>query len=279
MCANHPVGDVPAAMALDRARRALPDRKGVEQQRDHHRRLTGDAAMAVRAIVGVELAQIHLLNRLEQKPRQMVLRQPLAQRRRQQERLLTITPDEVLGHSAIVIADPDGAGVCATASTIGRRPPARSASGSLLHRRRSSSATSAVEFHATEHQKAVWPRAPRAAPRAETPSATRSLRPANATRRRDSQTDTEHHPLPRHRPRSGATPTARSAPRAARAVLGLDIRARATGRAGRQLSSQPARGTPSGSARRPDRLAFYMGYCADRWEDPVIACVRPSGEP
>ena len=116
MCANHPVGDVPAAMALDRARRALPDRKGVEQQRDHHRRLTGDAAMAVRAIVGVELAQIHLLNRLEQKPRQMVLRQPLAQRRRQQERLLTITPDEVLGHSEIVIADPDGAGVCATAS-------------------------------------------------------------------------------------------------------------------------------------------------------------------
>ena len=45
---------------------------------------------------------------------------------------------------------------------------------------------------------------------------------------------------------------------------GLDIRARATGRAGRQLSSQPARGTPSGSARRPDRLAFYMGYCPHR---------------
>ena len=72
--------------------------------------------MAVGAIVGVELAQIHLLNRLEQKPRQMVLRQPLAQRRRQQERLLTITPDEVLSHHEIVIADPDGAGVCATAS-------------------------------------------------------------------------------------------------------------------------------------------------------------------
>jgi hypothetical protein len=32
-------------------------------------------------------------------------------------------------------------------------------------------------------------------------------------------------------------------------------------------------------ARRPVRLAFYMGYCADRWEDPVIACVRPPGEP
>jgi hypothetical protein len=39
-------------------------------------------------------------------------------------------------------------------------------------------------------------------------------------------------PLPRHRPRCGATPIATRAPRAARAVLGLDIRARAT-RSGR----------------------------------------------
>ena len=40
----------------------------------------------------------------------MVLRQPLAQRRWHQKRLLTITCNEVLGHHGIVFAAPDGAG-------------------------------------------------------------------------------------------------------------------------------------------------------------------------
>jgi hypothetical protein len=81
--ADHPVGDVLAAMALDRARRALLGGVGVEQQRDHHGRLIGGAAMAIGAVIGVELAQIHLLNRLDQEPRQVILGQPLTQRRRQ----------------------------------------------------------------------------------------------------------------------------------------------------------------------------------------------------
>ena len=39
-----------------------------------------------------------------------VLGQPLAQRRRHQKHLLTITLDEVLGHHRIVFSGPDGAG-------------------------------------------------------------------------------------------------------------------------------------------------------------------------
>jgi hypothetical protein len=85
-------------VTLDRARRALLGGVGVEQQRDHHRRLIGSAAMAIGAVIGVELAQIHLLNRLDHEPRQVILSQPLTQRRRQQKRLLTITRNEVLGH-------------------------------------------------------------------------------------------------------------------------------------------------------------------------------------
>jgi hypothetical protein len=72
--ADHPVGDVLAAMTLDRARRALLSGVGVEQKRDHHRRLIGGAAMAIGAIVGVELGKIHLRHRVDHEPRQVVLR-------------------------------------------------------------------------------------------------------------------------------------------------------------------------------------------------------------
>jgi len=43
---DHPVGDVPAAVALDRPRGALLGRVGVEHKRDHRLRLIGRAAMA-----------------------------------------------------------------------------------------------------------------------------------------------------------------------------------------------------------------------------------------
>jgi hypothetical protein len=105
---DHPVGDVLAAVALDRARGALLGRIRIKQQRDHHRGLIGRAAVAVCAVVGVELVEVHLLDGLDHKPRQVVLGQPLAQRRRHQKRLLTSTLDEVEGHGRIVFAPPDG---------------------------------------------------------------------------------------------------------------------------------------------------------------------------
>ena len=42
------------------------------------------------------------------KPGQMILRQPVAQARWQQQLLITITRNEVLGHDGIVRSDPDG---------------------------------------------------------------------------------------------------------------------------------------------------------------------------
>ena len=70
--------------------------------------------MPIGAVDGIELIEVHPHHRIDHKPSQVVLGQPLTQRGRQQKRLLTTTLDEVLGHSAIVIAAPDG-GVCATA--------------------------------------------------------------------------------------------------------------------------------------------------------------------
>ena len=64
--------------------------------------------MAVGAVVGVEVAEIHLLDRLQDRPHQMVLGHPVAQRRRHQKALLTVAFNEVRGHAGIVLPAPDG---------------------------------------------------------------------------------------------------------------------------------------------------------------------------
>ena len=95
---DHAHRDVLMAAPLDPPRRPLPDRVGVEQQRDHHRRIVRRPAPPVVAIAGQERRQIHRLDGVEHEPREVILRQPLAQTRRQQQLLLAITRDEVLRH-------------------------------------------------------------------------------------------------------------------------------------------------------------------------------------
>ena len=107
---DHPVGDVLAAVELDRARGALLGRVRVEEEGDDHRGLVGGGAVAVCAVVGVEGVEIHLFDGVDDEPREMVLGQPLAQRGRHQKDLLTIASDEVVGHGEIVFASADGAG-------------------------------------------------------------------------------------------------------------------------------------------------------------------------
>jgi hypothetical protein len=63
----------------------------------------GRPTPAVVAIAGQERAQVHRLDGIEHEPRQVVLRQPLTQARRQQQLLLTITRDEVLRHPGMVL--------------------------------------------------------------------------------------------------------------------------------------------------------------------------------
>src|SRR6516165_5026825 len=64
--------------------------------------------MTVSPIVGIERRQIQLLNRPEDAPHQVILGQPIQQRRRHQIRLIAIARDEVLGHPRIELTTPDG---------------------------------------------------------------------------------------------------------------------------------------------------------------------------
>jgi hypothetical protein len=75
----------------------------VDQQRHHHRRIMRRPTMPIQTIGPVERVEIKLADGLEHEPRQMALRQPLPQARRQQQLLITITPDEILRHGPIVL--------------------------------------------------------------------------------------------------------------------------------------------------------------------------------
>ena len=92
--ADHARRDVLDTATLQPPRRALPDRVAVKQQRDHHRRIVRRPTMPVDPVDRVEPAQIERRDGVDDKPREMPLRQPLAQARRQQQLLLAITRDE-----------------------------------------------------------------------------------------------------------------------------------------------------------------------------------------
>jgi hypothetical protein len=74
--------------------------------------------MPVGAIGGKERGQIKLANYVDHKPREVILGQPLAQARRQQQLLLAIARQEVLRHPGILLNLPDG-------TTFVRQPPCK----------------------------------------------------------------------------------------------------------------------------------------------------------
>jgi hypothetical protein len=74
----------------------------IHQQRDHHRRIVRRAPVTIRAIRVVERVQIQLLDRRQNEPRKVILRQPVTQAQRHQQDLLTLARQEVLGHHPIV---------------------------------------------------------------------------------------------------------------------------------------------------------------------------------
>jgi hypothetical protein len=123
MGGNHATSDVFDARPLDRRRRPSSTRPAVQQQREHHRRLVGSAPMTVVAVGGIERRRIHHRHGVDDEPRQMVLRQPLPNVRRQQERLLTITRQEVLRHARNPLKPAGQQALCATASGESSRAP------------------------------------------------------------------------------------------------------------------------------------------------------------
>ena len=70
------------------------------------------AWFVIDAVAAFDLSAFYVAYRVdgvEDEPREMVLGQPLAQARRQQQLLLAIAPDEVLRHPDMVFSPPDGA--------------------------------------------------------------------------------------------------------------------------------------------------------------------------
>jgi hypothetical protein len=87
------------ALALDRPRGAHPGGVSVDQQAQHQPRIIGRVA-AQPAVVGVDGRQVqHLVDHLGHEPGQVILRQPLIQRRRHQQSLIRIKPTERLPHT------------------------------------------------------------------------------------------------------------------------------------------------------------------------------------
>jgi hypothetical protein len=97
--ADHPISHVLPALPLDPPRGPLPPAIRVQDQRHHHRRVIRRATPPIRSIPRIKHRQVHLRDHIQQTPRQMPFGQPLLQRRRHQESLLTINSNEVLGHA------------------------------------------------------------------------------------------------------------------------------------------------------------------------------------
>jgi transposase len=88
LAADHARGHVLDTAPLDPSRGPFTERVRVHQQRHHHRRIMRRPSVPVGAIVAVEAGQIQRVYVVDNKPREVIPRQPLAQARRQPQLLL-----------------------------------------------------------------------------------------------------------------------------------------------------------------------------------------------
>ena len=95
---DHPEPHVDMTRPLDLSGTANAEAVGVDEEGDRRLWVMGRSSPAVLAVVGIEGPQVHLLDAVEDEPRQVVLRQPLRERWRQQVELIALWGDEVVGH-------------------------------------------------------------------------------------------------------------------------------------------------------------------------------------
>ena len=77
----------------------------------HNRRVIRRTTRPTQPIRHPEPVKIHLLDRPQDGPHQVVLRQPVRQRRRHQQQLTTITTNEVQSHTGSVLNPPDSTNI------------------------------------------------------------------------------------------------------------------------------------------------------------------------
>jgi hypothetical protein len=73
----------------------------------HHRGIKRRPARSAKTISPLEPLQVHLINRAQNSPDKMILRQPLLKRRRHQQQLIPVTTNEFMSHTGSVLKPAD----------------------------------------------------------------------------------------------------------------------------------------------------------------------------
>src|SRR6185437_14278982 len=126
---NYPERHVLMGLPLYLPRRRDPYAVPIQEQRHHHLRIVRREAPQLALVVRVDRGQVQLLDDIQDEQRQVVLRQPLQRRRRQQKCLPRCVRAERLAHAPqeIILARPCRSLLCS-------RLPHRSENGRELYR-------------------------------------------------------------------------------------------------------------------------------------------------
>ena len=96
---QHPKGEVLAAAPLDLAGGTHADGVGVQQHAKQGLGVVGGVAVPVGPVAGIESGQVQLVDHVQHEPSQVFGWQPVAQAGRQQEGLVAVAPQKVVGHA------------------------------------------------------------------------------------------------------------------------------------------------------------------------------------
>jgi hypothetical protein len=95
---QHPEGEVLAAAAFDLPGGAHPNRVGVQQHAQQRLGVVGGVAVPVGPVGLEERLKVELVDHVQHKPGQMIGWEPVAQVRWEQEGLIAVAAQEVVGH-------------------------------------------------------------------------------------------------------------------------------------------------------------------------------------
>ena len=118
-----PRGNILPTRPLDATQRPIPARVRVQKQ-SHHRRVIRSTTRRTQPIPLPETVEIHLIHRPQNRPHQMILRQPLHQRRRHQQQLTALTRNEFSSHTRSVLNPADDTDIPTASRLCDRRPAA-----------------------------------------------------------------------------------------------------------------------------------------------------------
>jgi hypothetical protein len=100
---QNPEGDVLMAAALDLAGGAHPDGIGVQQHPQQGLGIVGGVTVPVGAVGAQERLQVELVDDVQHEPGEVAFGKPVTQVGGQQERLVAVAAQEVVGHSQFYV--------------------------------------------------------------------------------------------------------------------------------------------------------------------------------